>query len=119
MFTMINMLKNLHKEESGQDLIEYALIGLIVALGALAGMGLLASKINTDFSRAGNQLTSAPCCLLEACYAGRGGLNIPGAVCTQDPRKALGRACGYELIVSFVACFHFNSEERRGEKACR
>ena len=23
---MINMLKNLHKEESGQDLIEYALI---------------------------------------------------------------------------------------------
>ncbi len=39
---MINMLKNLHKEESGQDLIEYALIALIIALGALVGMGSLA-----------------------------------------------------------------------------
>ena len=54
---MINMLKNLHKEESGQDLIEYALIGLIVALGAIAGMGYLSSKINTEFSKVGNQLT--------------------------------------------------------------
>ena len=43
---MINMLKNLHKEESGQDLIEYALIALIIALGALVGMGSLASSIN-------------------------------------------------------------------------
>jgi pilus assembly protein Flp/PilA len=54
---MINMLKNLHKEESGQDLIEYALIGLIVALGAIAGMGYLAGKINNEFSKVGNQLT--------------------------------------------------------------
>jgi pilus assembly protein Flp/PilA len=54
---MINMLKNLHTEESGQDLIEYALIGLIVALGAIAGMGFLAGKINTEFSKVGNQLT--------------------------------------------------------------
>ena len=54
---MINMLKNLHKEESGQDLIEYALIGLIVALGAIAGMGTAASKINTEFSKIGSQLT--------------------------------------------------------------
>ena len=54
---MINMLKNLHNEESGQDLIEYALIGLIVALGAIAGMGFVAGKINNEFSRIGNQLT--------------------------------------------------------------
>ena len=54
---MINMLKNLHKEESGQDLIEYALIGLIVALGAIAGMGFVATRINAEFSKVGNQLT--------------------------------------------------------------
>ena len=42
---MINMLKNLHKEESGQDLIEYALVALIIALGALVGMGSLASSV--------------------------------------------------------------------------
>ena len=54
---MINMLKNLHKEESGQDLIEYALIGLIIALGALAGMGTLATSINSEFSKIAGKLT--------------------------------------------------------------
>ena len=38
---MVNTLKRLHKEEAGQDLIEYALVALIVALGAIVGMGSL------------------------------------------------------------------------------
>jgi len=54
---MVNLLKNLHKEESGQDLIEYALIGLIVALGAIAGMGNLASSINKEFTKIASQLS--------------------------------------------------------------
>jgi len=54
---MINMLKNLHKDESGQDLIEYALIGLIIALGAIAGMGVLAGSINNEFSAIAGKLT--------------------------------------------------------------
>ena len=54
---MINMLKNLHKEESGQDLIEYALIAALIAVAAIAGMNSLAGKINTEFSKVGNQLT--------------------------------------------------------------
>ena len=54
---MINMLKNLHKEESGQDLIEYALIGLLVALSAVAIMGTLGNAINNEFSKIAAQLT--------------------------------------------------------------
>jgi pilus assembly protein Flp/PilA len=54
---MINMLKNLHKEESGQDLIEYGLIALIVALGAIVGMGSLASSINKEFTKVAAQLS--------------------------------------------------------------
>jgi pilus assembly protein Flp/PilA len=54
---MINMLKNLHKEESGQDLIEYALIALIIALGALVGMGTLAGSINNEFEKVAGHLT--------------------------------------------------------------
>jgi pilus assembly protein Flp/PilA len=54
---MINMLKNLHKEESGQDLIEYGLIALIVALGAIAGMGVLAKSINNLFTAVSGTLT--------------------------------------------------------------
>ncbi len=47
---MINMLKNLHQEDSGQDLIEYGLIALIVGLGVLTGMGKLSKSINSLFS---------------------------------------------------------------------
>ena len=54
---MINLLTSLHKEESGQDLIEYALIGLIIALGALAGMGTVASSINAEFSKIAGKLS--------------------------------------------------------------
>ena len=54
---MVNLLKQLHKEESGQDLIEYALIGLIIALGALAGMSKLASSINAEFQKIAGSLT--------------------------------------------------------------
>ena len=50
---MINMLKNLHKEESGQDLIEYALIAALIAVAAVAVMKGLATKINTEFSKVG------------------------------------------------------------------
>jgi Flp pilus assembly pilin Flp len=54
---MMDLLKKLHKDEAGQDLIEYALIGLIVALGALTGMGALAKSINNEFSKIGGSLT--------------------------------------------------------------
>ncbi len=52
---MINMLKNLHQDESGQDLIEYGLIALLVALGAIVGMGSLASSINQVFTQVAAQ----------------------------------------------------------------
>jgi len=54
---MMNMLKSLHQEESGQDLIEYGLIALIVALGAIVGMGKLASSINNLFGQIGASLS--------------------------------------------------------------
>ena len=54
---MRQFLKHLHRDESGQDLIEYALIGLIVALGAIAGMGTLASSINAEFSSIASHLS--------------------------------------------------------------
>ena len=54
---MIRLLKKLHKEDAGQDLIEYALIGLIIALGALSGMGRLASSLNKEFTKIASSLT--------------------------------------------------------------
>ncbi len=54
-----NALVALHRENSGQDLIEYALIAALIALGVVAGMGYVASKINITFSLVGNKLTNA------------------------------------------------------------
>ena len=44
--------------ESGQGLVEYALIISIVSLGALVALGFLSGKINNIFSKAGNSLNN-------------------------------------------------------------
>ena len=48
-----------HNEE-GQTLVEYGLIIAIVALGAVAALGFLTGKIQTLFSKTGNQLNAPP-----------------------------------------------------------
>ena len=45
-------------EDSGQDLIEYALVAALLGLGAVASMKTLATKISTAFGTIGNSLTS-------------------------------------------------------------
>jgi pilus assembly protein Flp/PilA len=46
------------RQEHGQDLIEYVLIGGIVALGAVAGMSTFAASVNAAFSSLGTKLTT-------------------------------------------------------------
>jgi pilus assembly protein Flp/PilA len=53
------LLTNLHQNESGQDLIEYALIACLIALAAVSTMGTLAKDINNAFSQVGSTLSSA------------------------------------------------------------
>jgi len=54
---MIEMLMNLHKDESGQDLIEYALIAALIAVGSVVTMQGLATKISSEFAHIGTYLT--------------------------------------------------------------
>jgi pilus assembly protein Flp/PilA len=56
---MKNFLKRLWQEEEGQDLVEYGLLVVLVALAAMAGMNTLANDINNAFSGAGSTLSSA------------------------------------------------------------
>ena len=51
-------LAELHREDSGQDLIEYALIAALIALAATVGMGSVAKAINVAFSSIGAKVTS-------------------------------------------------------------
>ena len=42
--------QDLKDRQDGQDLVEYALVVALIAFGATAGMGKLATAINTAFS---------------------------------------------------------------------
>ena len=51
--------QDLASREEGQDLVEYALVVALIAFGATAGMGKLASGINTAFSNISSSLVSS------------------------------------------------------------
>jgi pilus assembly protein Flp/PilA len=53
------LVTNLVVEESGQDLIEYALVAALVGLGSVASMSTLANSIANTFGSIDNSLTSA------------------------------------------------------------
>ena len=50
---IVRALLHLHRDEAGQGLVEYLLILALVAFAATAGMGSLASGLNSAFSQIG------------------------------------------------------------------
>ncbi len=54
----MKLLSKLWAEEEGQDLTEYALLVVLLALAAVTGMKNLASAINSTFSTAATNLTT-------------------------------------------------------------
>ena len=50
---VLDALVRLHRDEKGQGLVEYLLIMALVAFAATAGMGSLASGLNSAFSQIG------------------------------------------------------------------
>jgi pilus assembly protein Flp/PilA len=56
---MKTLLRRLWKEEDGQDLTEYALLIVLIALGAIVASKTLASTINAVFSQSASTLQSA------------------------------------------------------------
>jgi pilus assembly protein Flp/PilA len=52
-------LKNLLRDDSGQDLIEYALVAGLIGLGAVTAMSGLATTIGNAFNSVGSSLTSS------------------------------------------------------------
>lgn len=49
-------LRNLATQEDGQDLVEYALIIALIAIGAVTALGTLDNKIINTFNSIGNSL---------------------------------------------------------------
>ena len=53
-----NVFSALLNDESGQDLIEYALVAGLIGLGAVTAMSGLSTKISTAFTSIGTTLTT-------------------------------------------------------------
>jgi Flp pilus assembly pilin Flp len=56
---LTNVLRGLCKDESGQDLTEYALLMVLIALVAIASMKTLGTTVSNVFSNAAANLTTA------------------------------------------------------------
>jgi pilus assembly protein Flp/PilA len=55
---MKQLLQRLWRDETGQDLTEYALLVVLIALAAVASMKALATAISNVYSNAASNLTS-------------------------------------------------------------
>jgi len=55
---MKNLFQRLWKEEEGQDLTEYALLLVLLALAAIGTLSSLAVAINNVFAKASSTLTA-------------------------------------------------------------
>jgi len=51
-------IPNFLRDETGQDMIEYALVAALVGLSAVASMKTLSTKIANAFTSVGTSLTS-------------------------------------------------------------
>jgi pilus assembly protein Flp/PilA len=57
--TSNRLFSNFLRDESGQDLIEYALVVALIGLGATASMKTFATTIGTALTAIGTRLTNA------------------------------------------------------------
>ena len=55
----MSRLKQFGADESGQDLVEYAMIVAVLGLGAIATLQSVANNVATLFAAVGTTLTSA------------------------------------------------------------
>ena len=55
----MNLLRKMWQDDEGQDLVEYALIGGLVSLGAIATIKLIGPQLNTIWQSISSALGSA------------------------------------------------------------
>ena len=59
LYSMLRCLASALLDESGQDLIEYAIIAALISLAAIAGMRSVATAISVAFTNNANRFSSA------------------------------------------------------------
>ena len=55
---MKHVLRRLWREEEGQDLVEYALLLVLMSLAAIGSIGGLATAVNSTFGKAASNVAT-------------------------------------------------------------
>jgi pilus assembly protein Flp/PilA len=58
LFTRTQSLRTFLRDDSGQDLVEYALVAVLIAMGATASMSAVAISVSAAFSSVGSHLAT-------------------------------------------------------------
>lgn len=58
LYVKIHVLRDALKDETGQDLVEYALVMGLIAMGAVAGVKGFATAIGTGLTSVGTKMTT-------------------------------------------------------------
>ena len=94
---MKQLLKNLVAEDSGQDLIEYALVAALVGLGAVAALAVaLGPNTPQSCSRACLGLAAGTCGQLSSAQCARISRPLKDAFLSLDQKQA---STGYSISV--------------------
>ena len=56
--SLLSQLHQFAQDESGQDIVEYALLGALMALGAVSSLKSVASAVAVVFTSVGSTITS-------------------------------------------------------------
>lgn len=56
---LAQMIRQLHRDESGQDVLEYALVLAVIALAAVAGSQSLANTVNNAIVKLNAKISDA------------------------------------------------------------
>ena len=56
--SLLSQLHQFAQDESGQDIVEYALLGALMALGAVSSLKSVASAVAGVFTSVGSTITS-------------------------------------------------------------
>jgi pilus assembly protein Flp/PilA len=57
-YVQVRMLRDALKDENGQDMVEYAIVMGLIAMGATVAMKGLATTIGTGFTAIGTKVTN-------------------------------------------------------------
>jgi Flp pilus assembly pilin Flp len=57
---MLSLLKQMHQDESGQDIIEYIIVAAVITVGSIATIGTIGNHVSVMWNNLNTQIANVP-----------------------------------------------------------